>query len=320
MSDIIPFDWEMPGAGSGIEFDENGTMFSQQYVDSMLMPKTCVWTLKRDENKNVSLFFEDPTNKSWNDEHFSRWTKESNTSRFVPSKPTMITHVVSVFSWKFLPNNLDLGSIVFYGFAQGNKFQIYCGDKIKNTKTNPSTQVWDILNDSDLPQGLQVGIDMFSAIELKEAENNKTKASSTLRDFALKFSDKFENWMTPHLSELSNAVEETTSILEVSKKYSDLDGKTFLISPGEEWEVLDSYCDVSLNAYNGKDANLKLEDNVDNRKTECFRDHPEFEKPIFITSTPPENQPRANRRNPFLSNSPSLGEPYLKNGDIQTDL
>jgi hypothetical protein len=83
--------------------------------------------------------------------------------------------------------------------------------------------------------------------------------------------------MTDHLSELNNDVENTVNIFEISKKYSDLDGKTFLLSPEEEFVFLNTDSDVSLDAYNGKDAILKLEDNVDNCETECFQSHPEFE-------------------------------------------
>jgi hypothetical protein len=316
MSSIMPITWDM--SVCDIVFEDD-TMFSQPPITPLIMPPSCVWTLKRYNYKNVSLLFEDPTKNSWNDKHFSRWTKESNTSRFVPSKPTMETHSIPVSSWTFLPNNLGLGSIVFYGFAEGNKFQIYCGNKIKNTYSNPSKQTWDVLNGSILPKGLRVGPNIFSAIELKEAENNKTKASSTLRDFALKFSDKFENWMTDHLSELNNDVENTVNIFEISKKYSDLYEEEFILSPGEEWVFLDSDGDMGASAYTGKGAILVQKDNSEEHVSECFRDHPEFETPIFTKSTPLK-PPRANRRNPFLSNSPSLGEPYLKNGDIQTDL
>ena len=306
MSSVMPVGWEMPG--SGIEFDENDTMFSKPRVNSLIMPKTCVWTLKRTEG-TVFLFFEDPTNNSWNDEHFSRWTKESNTSRFVLSKPTMRTHVVSVFSWKFLPNNLGLGSIVFYGSVKGNKFQIYCGDNIKNTKTNPSHQTWDVLNGSNLPPDIQVSSDMFSAIELENANTKLSEAKNALKTFCLKVVDEKQNWilkvgfvdyMEPHISKLSNAVEKTAYILEVSEKYSVLDGETFLLSPEKEWVFLDSDGDMGASEYTGKGASLVLEDEIDN-DIDCFQNHPNFKTPIS-TQYPP------------------LGEPYLKNGELHTTL
>ena len=74
----MPVGWKIPGAGSGIEFDENDIMFSQQYVDSLLMPLNFYWTLKL-ENGDVVLRFEDPTNNPWTDD-LSRFI-EINTNK-----------------------------------------------------------------------------------------------------------------------------------------------------------------------------------------------------------------------------------------------
>jgi hypothetical protein len=279
MSDFIPLSREIPGAGSGIAFDENDTMDQQSVIVILFLPETCVWTLKRDENGNVYLFFEDPTNKSWNDEHFSRWTKESKTSRFVPSKPMVRTHVISVFSWKFLPNNLGLGSIVFYGFAEGKKIQMHCGNNIKNTTTNPSTRVWDILNKSlpeELRKKLQVGIDMFSAIELEEATKNVNETFFNLESFTKQYNgDNFKSWMEPQCSHLNYKNSHAMDVFNISKKYSALNGEEFILS---KYVILDSDGDMGASAYTGAGAILKLGDNLEEQNSECFQSHSEFEK------------------------------------------
>jgi hypothetical protein len=275
MSDVMPVGWKIPGAGSGIEFDENDIMFSQQYVDSLLMPLNFYWTLKL-ENGDVVLRFEDPTNNPWTDD-LSRFIEINTNKRFVLSKPTMRTYVVSVLSWKFLPNNRGLGSIVFYGSPNGKKIAIYCGDNIKNTKANPSTQVWEILNDSNLPKGLQVGIDMFSAIELEEAKKNVDETFFNLKSFAKQYNDdNFKPWMEPQCSHLNDEDSHATYVFNISKTYSALYGNEFPLSPGKKWEVLDS------DAHNGEKAILVLEDGADNRETECFQSHPEFETTTHV--------------------------------------
>lgn len=275
MSDCVPVTWD-----STIFFDSEGIIFSstpQCPTNVGVMPSSFSWTLKKLGEK-VFLYFESDSN--WNVD-FNLFTDTIKSRRFALSKPTMNTHTIQVFSWKFLPNNLGVGSIVFYGSVGAEPFHIYCGNNIKNTKANPSGQTWDILNGSDLPTKMQVDANMFLAIELEKAEENKTKAKYTLQEFAEKFSYTFEDWMKEHLSTLSNTVEETTHIGEVSKKYSALDGQKFLLSPGEEFVVLDTDGDMVTSKYTGESAILVLEDNAEEHFPDCFRNHPEFE-----TTTP----------------------------------
>jgi hypothetical protein len=290
MSSIIPMNWD--------KVFEEDTIDQQPVIVILLLPKTCKWTLKRDKNGNVSLFFEDELKNSW-DENFSHSIVNLNTSRFVPSKPMVRTHIISVFSWKFLPNNLGLGSIVFYGFAEGKKFQMYCGNNIKNTTTNPSTRVWDILNGSNLPQGMKVGADMFLAIELEEAKIQMENSGCALNTFFVDFTDIFKDWMTPQLSILNQAVEETTSIFSISKKYSALDGQEFILSPGEEFVFLDSDGNVSLEKRIGHGAQLVLHNDPEENKTS---------KSSILAGL-----------NPF--NSHSIGKTYMDDdGELYTDL
>ena len=329
MSSVMPVGWD-------VTVDKNDTMISTPSTTPsstpLVMPKTCSWTLKHTEGiegheGHVSLCFEDNITNPWSDD-FSSQTTKLKTRRFVLSKITQTTHSIPVDSWKFLPNNLGLHSIVFYGSVGDTNFAIYCGNKIKNTKANPSSKTWDILNGSDLPPDIQVSSDMFLAIEIEKANTKLIEAKNAIKTFLLKAYDENHNWlktvgfvdyMTSRLSKLNSDVLNTENILEVSTKYSELNGKIFRLSPVEEWKFLDSNDVEGSNPYTGKGASLVLKDNSEEQDSECFRDHPEFETPIFTTS-PPLKPPRANRSNPFLSKPPSLGEPYLKNGELHTTL
>ena len=234
MSDRVPASWV-----NKVFFDYEGTMFSsipEETSNVGLMPPTCSYTLKK-TNGGVDLCFEDTA--TW-PEDFTLWVEKYAQRRLVASKITKKTWYLRVLSWKFLPNNLGVGSIVFYGSIGDVPFQIYCGDNIKDTRANPSSQTWDILNGSDLPPEMQVDADMFLAIELEVATIKKKEAISALEQFSINYGTKFEKWMEPYINTLNTTMEATHTNHKIAKKYSELAGKTFLLSPGEEFVFINS--------------------------------------------------------------------------------
>jgi len=254
MSDCVPVTWD-----STIFFDSEGIIFSstpQCHTNVGVMPSSFSWTLKKLGEK-VFLYFESDSN--WHVD-FNLFTDTIKSRRFALSKPTMNTHTIQVFSWKFLPNNLGVGSIVFYGSVGDVPFQIYCGDNIKNTSANPSSQTWDILNGSDLPPDMQVDSDMFLAIELEVAKSKQQEAISALEQFFINHGTNFEKWMEQHLNTLTATMKATYNNHEIAGRYSELDGKKFLLCPGEEFNSHeDSVFINTFDEFTGEGSKLTFE-------------------------------------------------------------
>ena len=259
MSDRVLANWV-----NKVFFDYEGTMFSsipekpenQSHVG--FMPPSCSWTLKKDpKTGKKSLHFE---GKYDDNEQFNKFAGEFSSMRLDLIKNK---REIPVDSWKFLPNESGVGSIVFYGFVNGVLVTIYCGDNIKNTRANPSSQTWDILNVSNLPPKMQVNADMFLAIKLEVAQTNADKTFCDLENFRSQYSANFEPWMEDHCLKLNETHRLATNIFNVSGKYSVLAGETFLLSPGEEFVFINSPEDSvfvnTVDEFTGEGSELALE-------------------------------------------------------------